>query len=328
MAQNSKIEWCDHTFNPWIGCTKVSPGCANCYAEDLMHNRYGRVNWGKGNPRSRTSESNWKQPLKWNRQAKKAGTRFRVFCASLGDLLDPEVPIDWLADLLYLIRQTPHLDWLLLTKRPELWKERIFDVYEYLRGQDKFLEQMRWLHIWMNGSYPVNVWMGASVETQHYAHQRISALLRIPANVRFLSCEPLLGSVDLEIQTEAFYDAGMPVSWQRHDGIHWVIVGGESGKNARPMHPNWVRSLRDQCIGAKVPFFFKQWGEWSPPTDDFYNYKLGSVHRGHILFDGDFKSNGFATSIGGANLVKVGKKKAGRLLDGREWNEFPLIHAN
>jgi len=128
MAENSKINWTTHTFNPWIGCTKVSPGCLHCYAETLMDTRYGRVKWGAGNPRSRTAPSNWKKVRSWNNRAGRDGVRPRVFCASLADWLDDEVPLEWLADLLGLISQTTNLDWLMLTKRPENWADRLSRV--------------------------------------------------------------------------------------------------------------------------------------------------------------------------------------------------------
>ena len=281
MAENSKIEWCHHTFNPWIGCTKVSPGCANCYAENQDSRwKHTAEGWGKGKPRKRTSEANWKKPLQWNKQAKKEGVRYRVFCASLADWLDDEIPIEWLVDLLSLIRETPHLDWLLLSKRLENWKERIGDAAFYARtnGGD-----MSMFCEWGHGKPPQNVWLGTSVEDQKRADERIPHLISIPAKVRFLSCEPLLGPVDV-------FHTAIPERIHQDDGlngdIHWVIAGGESGPNARPMHPDWVRSLKDQCEGM-ASFLFKQWG----------------AHDEH------------------GN--RVGKSKAGRILDGREWNEFP-----
>jgi len=286
-VKNSKIEWTDHTFNPWIGCTKVSPGCANCYAESLDH-RWGHDSWGPGKPRRRTSAANWKQPLAWDKAAKKDRElweveggewhRPRVFCASLADWLDEEVPTEWRVDLLKLIRQTQNLDWLLLTKRPQNWLAQMksVDVAAGYCGITSMVGK------WIEGTPPPNVWIGTTVEDQQRADERIPHLLTIPARVRFLSCEPLLGPVDL--------DLGHP-KWRTaesyHSYIHWVICGGESGPRARPMHPAWARSLRDQCAAAGVPFFFKQWGE----------------HDQHGK--------------------RVGKHTAGRLLDGKEHNAFP-----
>ncbi len=344
MSENSKIEWTDSTFNPWIGCTKVSPGCAHCYAETLMDTRYGRVKWGKGNPRQRTSEANWNLPLKWNRDAGRAlenwktavengagmemPHRPRVFCASLADWLDDEVPIEWLADLLTLIHDTPNLDWLLLTKRPENWYSRIKQVSQHLVGKlpsDVFY----WLADWREGRnfIPHNIWIGTTVEDQERADQRIPALLKIPAAVRFLSCEPLLGPVDLwgaRYPHAGGGQCGAISSWHKEgDGIHWVICGGESGKDARPMHPDWARSLRDQCQAAGVPFLFKQWGEWVNAGCEAFG-KVQPRAITWIRHDGSRWAN--CPEDENADCVTlscVGKNAAGRILDGREHNEFP-----
>jgi protein gp37 len=291
MAENSNIEWTDHTFNPWIGCTKVSPGCANCYAEMLMDTRYGRVKWGKGQPRVRTSEANWKLPLKWDREAAIAQlewralvkhfsdgpadavargfprpSRPRVFCASLADWLDEEVTVEWLADLLDLIHRTPNLDWLLLTKRPQNWRSLMEKAMRYAMmaspiTDDKDREKDRlsrhglacWIRDWLQGTPPGNVWIGTTVEDQQRADERIPTLASIPARVRFLSCEPLLSVVDLS--RHLFSVPGARLNW-----IHWVICGGESGPGARPMLIEWADDLRRQCKQAGVPFFMKQLG--------------------------------------------------------------------
>ena len=299
MAENSKIEWTDHTFNPWMGCTKVSDGCKHCYAETLMDKRYGKVKWGPQGTRVRTSEANWRKPLAWNRQAEREGRRFRVFCASLADVFEahPQQDLDeWRHDLFMLIQQTPNLDWLLLTKRPE-------NVMPYLQ------------HGW-GTDLPDNVWVGTSVENQQQADERIPHLLLVPAAVRFLSMEPLLGPVDLYYVDagEVIIDVvngqyGIPdFPLKKCESIDWVIVGGESGHNARPMHPDWARSLRDQCQQAGVPFFFKQWGEWAPTVKMAYeNYRN----------EAKFELNG--------KVYRYGKKAAGRLLDGVEWNQFPEV---
>jgi protein gp37 len=305
MAENSKIEWTDHTFNPWMGCTKVSPGCQHCYAETLMDHRYKKVKWGPQGARVRTSAAMWKKPLQWNEtwwvicevcgwrgvfnqfglcpvcqhpmEATMTRARQRVFCASLADVFEDHPQLEeWRTELFALIEATPNLDWLLLTKRPE----NVSNMVPY--G-------------WMQ-NFPQNIWMGTSVENQKYADERIPALLRIPAKVRFLSCEPLLGNVDLHLNylmvPDGYPDSGEEYNY-RFEYIHWVICGGESGSQARPMHPDWARSLRDECQAAGVPFLFKQWGEYAPNT--------------------------------ASDMIKVGKHKAGRLLDGREWNEFPAL---
>jgi protein gp37 len=258
MSANTKIEWCDHTFNPWIGCTKVSPGCANCYAEGESRRR-GWSEWGKGRERYRTSASYWKQPLIWNRKqtpnaqgpTSNIQPRQRVFCASLADWLDEEVPIAWLADLLGLIYATPNLDWLLLTKRPEGFEARISACAE-----SKFAS-MRIAAGWRAGYPPHNVWVGTSVEDQDRANERIPLLLQIPAAIHFLSCEPLLGKINLggPFNGPQRFPLGM--------GIRWVIVGGESGPKARACRVEWIRDIVKQCQQCRcweVAVFVKQLG--------------------------------------------------------------------
>lgn len=273
--KNSRIEWTDHTFNPWIGCTKVSPGCKNCYAETLNKRWRNGANWGNGAPRARTSVSNWKQPLKWNIDARRQfdswktfrdslGTsddklvanghepfcRPRVFCASLADWLDDEVPIEWLADLLKLIHDTPNLDWLLLTKRPQNWFNRITGV---LLKQNPASNMAAWVAEWRDdrvGHPPLNVWIGTSVEDQARADERIPELLKIPARVRFLSAEPMLEAMDLLPQLAR---AG-------ETRIDWCIVGGESGSGARPFRVEWAKDIIQQCRASNVAPFLKQLG--------------------------------------------------------------------
>lgn len=268
MGENTAIEWADHTFNPWSGCTKVSPGCANCYAERLsargMTNGKGERTlgqWGPGAPRKR-SVANWRKPLAWAKAARALGTardpgwngalsghyarraRPRVFCASLADWLDHEAPAEWLADLLALISQTPELDWLLLTKRPQLWRERVTVAMAGCFDEDP----LTLMESWLGGDPPSNVWVGTSVEDQARADERHRHLKAIPARVHFWSAEPLLGAVLLP-----------------DDPPDWVIAGGESGPGARPMQVEHARSLRDQCAEAGVSFFMKQMGGTRKP---------------------------------------------------------------
>lgn len=340
MGENSAIEWTTHTFNPWMGCTKVSAGCKNCYAERDFDHRFKKVQWGPGRPRVRTSAAKWREPLQWNAEAAKLGIRPRVFSLSLGDWLDPEVPIEWLADFLALVQQTPHLDWLLVTKRPELFQQRIVDA---LIDQRDRLDVDRMLHLWSNGIPPKHVWLLASVENQEQADKRIPELLKIPAVVHGLSCEPLLGAVDItrftacpichghSIGNECDCDPARP---QKDYGVDWVICGGESGPNARPMHPDWARGLRNQCQAAEVPFFFKQWGEFAP----WRHLSTGMTLRVALHAAKDHCDSGrwrwmdrdgcsdWAIGDGEREaMVRVGKKSAGRLLDGREWNELPEV---
>ncbi len=234
MAETTEISWATSTFNPWIGCTKVSPGCDNCYAKTLMDDRYGRVRWGAGEARVRTKT--WDQPRRWNRLAAGDRAPWRVFCGSLCDVFDNEVPDDWREDLFDLIVATPALTWMLLTKR-------IGNVKRHM---------------------PANVWLGTTVVNQEEADRDIPKLLQVPARVRFLSCEPLLESLDLA----PFMDRGAEYYGQREfEAIDWVIVGGESGANARAMDPEWARSIRDQCAAAGTSFFFKQWGGARPKSN-------------------------------------------------------------
>lgn len=316
MAETTKIEWCDATFNPWIGCQRVSPGCEHCYAEARDRRYTGGARWGPKGERHRTAAAYWKQPLAWNRAAQREGKRLRVFCASLADVFEGEEFLDsWREDLWTLIAQCPHLDWLLLTKRPE----RVIDM---VPGG------------WVGGlGWPPNVWIGTTAEDQRRANERIPELCRIPAPVRFVSCEPLLGPVQFDMTPsgavleadEGCGDCGDPGCdlCGGYYRLNWVITGGESGRHARPMHPDWARSLRDQCQAAGVPFFFKQWGEWAPmpegwdlarwPKDATAAWPDGSIGSGSMRENGGL----------GIHLARVGKKVAGRLLDGREWNESP-----
>lgn len=331
MAEKTAIEWCDHTFNPWEGCQKISPGCDNCYAE-ARNVRFGggtAANWGPGAPRRRTSAANWKLPLKWNQLSEQwvrnGGPRTRVFCASLADVFDNDVAPAWRADLFDLIRRTPHLDWLLLTKRiGNAWK-----LMADACGVSMASLTLPW-H---------NVWLGATVVSQEEFDRDVPKLMRIPAARRFLSLEPMLGPVDLGLQCENWSDDIVmdPETGAREcckacdytgigNAIDWVICGGESGPNARPMHPGWVRSLRDQCAAAGVPFLFKQWGEWTPGEN--VERQRGTVDTAFLWGDEwSIHPLNLATDHGHIDdqpdLYRVGKKAAGRLLDGRLHNEFP-----
>lgn len=298
MAKNTKIEWADHTFNPWYGCSKVSPACDHCYAE-AWAKRSGLVQWGPSEDRRRSSDANWKLPLKWDAEAERLGVAQSVFCASLGDWADNAVPAQWRFDLADLILRTQWLNWLLLTKR--------------IGNAAAMLAEM------FPEGLPSNVRIGATIANQEEADRDIPKLLALNCP-NFVSMEPLLGPVDLtwiddgtahrDVPREEWGIAddedsppglwwnvltgkrtimhgGATGDWSRHDAsIDWVIVGGESGPGARPMLPDWVRSLRDQCQAAGVPFLFKQWGEW------WHGARLGKV-------------------------------TAGRSLDGRTWDEVP-----
>lgn len=233
--ENSEIAWTDNTFNPWIGCTKVSDGCKNCYAEALMDKRMGKAKWGPQGVRVKTGADYWKQPIRWNRKAEREGKRVKVFCASLADLFEDNGQVEnWRMDLFELIDDTPALDWLLLTKRPE----NVMQMVPYS---------------WIVVGFPENVWMGTTVEDQKAADTRIEELELIPARIRFLSCEPLLGPID--------FHGNIP--------FNWCIVGGESGANCRPMKAEWAISIKKQCDAAYVPFFMKQLSQTVDGFRDF-----------------------------------------------------------
>lgn len=270
MGSGSKIEWCDASFNPWVGCTKISPACDNCYAESWAK-RSGLVKWGD-NPRRRTSTANWNQPLRWNTDAARRGERLRVFCASLADVFDNEVPVEWRRDLCGLIERTPNLTWLLLTKR--------------IGNVARLISEAR-SHDWLMRE---NVMLGATICNQDEADRDIRKLIEAPARRRFLSIEPILEDINLPrvdfhcdlcggtgilarfpkgqcyfcmgggyisaISSDPKF--GMPSTPMRR--IDWIIVGGESGHRARPTTIGAIRSIVSQCRRASTPVFVKQLG--------------------------------------------------------------------
>lgn len=232
MGTDSKIEWCDHTFNAWIGCTKVGQPCDHCYAETLS-NRYGWAEWGPGQPRKRTSESNWRKPMQWDKAAKAARTRARVFSLSLGDWLDNEVPDQWREDLAALIEATPNLDWLLLTKRIQNFGKHA---------------------PWHADDVPSNVWLGITCGNQAEYDRDWPKLERLGSNVRFISYEPALGPLRIERSPERLPD--------------WIICGGESGPGARYMETEWAAALLAECKASGVAFFMKQMTKKAPIPSD------------------------------------------------------------
>lgn len=258
MSDKTTIEWCDISLSPWWGCTKVSPGCLYCYMMVLLKRWKGGKHCGKGAPRLRI-ESFRKNALRYNRRAAARKKRVTVF-PSMCDPLDPEVPLEWFADFLDTIRLTPALTWIILTKRPELWKQRVWAVGDLLYHPAGTMARA-----WHDEAKPpANVWMMVSVEDQPRAEQRIPELLKIPAVKRGLSVEPMLGPLReiFNIRSDGYRGGEMTFS-----KIKWVICGGESGHGARPMKPEWVEDLRDQCHSACVPFFFKQWGGRTPKAN-------------------------------------------------------------
>lgn len=276
MGENSGIEWTDHTFNAWVGCAKVSPGCANCYAEafdrrvggvPVRQRREGQkaLRWGVTAPRTRTTEDYWRQPLAWNEAALAKGERARVFSASLADLFEENARFDldrWRLELFELIRCTPALDWQLLTKRPQHTLPMLKAALGARSRASVAPETVEWLEAWLDGVPPANVWLGTTVEDEERAAERIPYLVAVPAAVRFLSMEPLLERVDL----------------RRHElaSVHWVIVGGESGKKARVFDPSWATDVVAGARAAGVAPFVKQMG--SRPL----GMELGDPHGGDV----------------------------------------------
>jgi protein gp37 len=338
MAENSSIEWCDHTFNGWIGCSRVGPGCDNCYAAVSTPVRVAGIKWGPGEDRVRTKPSNWAKPRQWERNAEsfmaQHGRRQRVFCSSLADVFDNEVPTQWRTDLLRLILETPSLDWLLLTKRIGNARRMLDDAVTVDGRLMDASDRYRPLP---------NVWIGATVVNQDEADRDIPKLLEVPAAIRFLSIEPMLGAIDLSRflwQCCGNYQDGAEHMGSREgpvccgnpetkDLLHWIIVGGESGPKARPAHPNWFRSLRDQCAQAEVPYLFKQWGEWAPHRAGAGGDEGGDLRRGHVRYlEGDGRRPDGHFRKGDAAVARIGKKASGRLIDGIEHNGFPQSFHN
>lgn len=344
MAEHSKIEWTDATWNPVRGCEKISPACKFCYAETLAK-RNPKVlgTWGPDGVRVVGSEDHWKLPVRWAKKHRDAVLRgdvgarpFRIFTASLGDIFEDHPVVEQVRDRIW--RETlpalealrlpdgrPAAVLLLLTKRPEVMA--------------RFAAEHGW---------PSNAWAGTTVEDQRRAEERIPHLLKVPAPVRFLSCEPLLGPVDLTAATEDEWVMGDHAYWRRslwgctgcggsgyrqadpfivycgdcegqRTGIHWLIIGGESGSHARPMHPEWARSLIRQGVAAGVAVHFKQWGRFGPVginiRANFSPWTREAPEwdgRDWLLEDGTI-------------MRSVGKKAAGRIIDSREWNEVPHV---
>jgi protein gp37 len=259
--------------------------------------------WGDDKPRVFASEAYWKQPLAWDRKAAKDGVRRRVFSMSMGDLFegdnhpDAHQIIAARGRLFDLIEQTPDLDWLLLTKRVER-------MARFAAAVPPWASRPAW---------PSNAWAGVTVEDQATADERIPLLLQVPARVRFLSMEPLLGPVDLGYHLGPMCPGDGTWKGAEHQPIRWVIVGGESGPRARPMHPDWVRSIRNQCQSAGTPFFFKSWGEWSPDQprheEDWDRWYFETYNP---TYGNDCRAS-----------WRVGRAVAGRVLDGRTWEDVP-----
>lgn len=327
MSISTPIEWADSTVNPQMGCDgcelwNPKAGIKHCYAGTLTARHAGKPGWPVAFDQPALFPERLKTALRWPDLTGKArpekpwlnGKPRLIFLNDMGDTFTESLPVDWLAPHLPAMADSPHV-WMLLTKRPKRMRQ--------------FFEQH---------PCPPNVWLHVSVTDQATAKARIPELLRIHAQVRGISAEPLLGPVDLTAgrwcsRTEDDHECE---TWIDH--LSWVITGGESGHGARPSHPDWFRSLRDQCAAARVPFFFKQWGERAPTNGDARN-EYGSPYHGHddpdgrsvvALPDGTLTDTGWNGGAGphlrgGVQLIHLGKKAAGRLLDGVEHNGFPNV---
>lgn len=296
MSDNTKIEWSDATWNPVTGCEEVSPGCDHCYAKTFAERFRGVAGHHFENGFDLTLRpERLDQPLRWRRPR-------RIFVNSMSDLFHKDVPEEFVAGVFAVMARAPQHTFQVLTKRHGRMRSllRSADFRDRVLGHD--------VDVW-----PLpNVWLGVSVEDQQRADLRIPALLDTPAAVRWISAEPLLGPLSLGRYVWA-EPSGFPDDWVR--GLDWVVVGGESGRGARPMHPDWARSLRDECQQAGVPFLFKQWGEWRPSGAVGIGRGMDARHRYLPPFD---IPPGFGTEV-----ERVGKHAAGRELDGRTWNEYP-----
>lgn len=340
----TRIEWADATWNPVFGCSLVSTGCEECYAMGQAHRFSGEGQPYEGLTRMTSKGPRWTgkvrlvykaldRPIRWRRPRK-------VFVNSMSDLFHENVPDDFIDQVFAVMALADHHIFQILTKRPQRMRDY------FAAGEDELL--FRWAraipHEWVsdanfdlvhrNTDFPLkNVWMGVSVENQATANERIPLLLETPAAIRWLSCEPLLGCVDLSDWMGETMDAGTHVEagegFARCDlscapcnGIDWVVAGGESGPKARPMHPHWALQIRDTCNAMGVPFFFKQWGAFAEASAENvdiarenYFLQLDGTNSTHWRVDRHTEAT--------AHMVRVGKHASGRQLDGREWNEVP-----
>lgn len=340
---DTRIEWAQKVWNPVTGCTKISSGCQNCYAERMAKRLRGRCGYPAEDPfRVTLHPERLEEPLRWRKPSK-------IFVCSMGDLFHEAVPDDFIARVWHTMAINQEHVFQILTKRPDRmakWIDRVGDYqgYKTHNGEPHKADGGSGIVVGFRKWPLPNVWLGVTVENQEQADKRIPILLQIPAAVRFVSVEPMLGPVDLtrvggdwhgygridalngrrNIE-EYIFEYSLRWKTERCEKIDWVVCGGETGPNARPMHPDWVRSLRDQCQSAGVPFFFKSWGEWvcRPwSSDNGRKRELCLGMDGTSVYTQVGHMMGFRKP-GEALMVRVGKKAAGRFLDGREWNELP-----
>lgn len=360
MADGTKIEWTDATWNPITGCSVVSPGCTNCYAMKLAgtrlknhQTREGLTTVSKAGPvwngQVRFNKGMLLDPLRWKRPR-------MIFVCAHGDLFAENVPDEWIDQVFAVMALAPHHTFQVLTKRPERMRAYLTraagdgcqDVRNHLAWDVTAKVMNFWYPAWKSegidgphrsrgiGAFTVwplpNVWLGVSVEDQKRADDRIPVLLETPAAIRWISAEPLLGMLDIRRHIEmAHLDSELGLS---NPGIDWVVAGGESGPGARPMHPDWARSLRDQCAAVDVAFLFKQWGEYLPAIDrdredpdwrrDYsHTYADDQPDMAWLNIDGGCGFHGARFHV----MQRVGKRVAGRLLDGVEHNDFPEVRS-
>ncbi len=362
MSDKTGIEWTDSTWNPIRGCSRVSEGCRNCYAERIAYRFSGpgqpyeglvRINAaGERVPewsgKIHFAENHLLDPFYWT-------TPRRIFVNSMSDLFHPNVTDAMLDTIFAVMALCPNHTFQILTKRPQRMKDYCSDAGAIARivtkmnmivhGVGKAVGVITPDDNGLDGFHLYNVWLGVSVENQAAADERIPLLLKTPAAVRFISAEPLLGPINLtaikwiriEVREQDYRRFGVPPPSELLScnnvlqsrpadefnsakiGLDWVICGGESGPGSRPMHPDWVRSLRDQCVSSSIPFFFKQWGEFTAEQCPGVDVVLSKLHAGQCVTSG----------IRGHHTLytRVGKKTAGALLDGVEWKQFPEVKA-
>ena len=314
MSDHTGIEWADATWNPVTGCNEVSPGCDHCYAKTLAERFRGTPgHYFAAGFDVVLRPQRLDQVLRWRRPR-------RIFVNSMSDLFHDQVPDWFIAQVFSRMALAPHHTFQLLTKRHGRMRFLLnsSDFRRFVTELTLIAANDHRLDPHAADPWPLaNVWVGVSVENQRWADLRIPALLDTPAAVRFISCEPLLGPVNLEYAARV----------TEQPRIDWVIVGGESGAGARPMHPEWARAVRDQCAAAGVPLVFKQWGEWAPVVDAAANPSEGNGRRlkyERIFLRPDGTRAAFGDGGGpGTRMDRIGKKRAGRELDGRTWDEYP-----
>lgn len=316
--ENTNISWCDHTFNAWIGCTKVNEACKFCYAEAHDKRFYKQSHWGPNTSRQMTSDKYWNQPRNWNKSAGLAKVQLRVFCSSLADVFEdhPQV-IEARQRLFKLIEETPNLIWMLLTKRPG--------------NIDKMIPESWNRNLGLGGSVPENVRFGVSIGNQKQFDEMWPVMEESMYNhgtPYFLSMEPLLGPVDFAMFDEPVQIVGTTVTRSRHLPSY-IIVGGESGSKARPMHPEWVDKIKNQCFLYNISFHFKQWGEWNNGSDvlsrhnyvvltngEMYEHTKAGIEKAAKQYGSDW------SDLKPTAMCKLGKDRTGDLLDGRRYKDL------